>query len=165
MKTRDKDIITKEAKSEHEVMHPFEEMDRMFDALFHRGWLRSFPEVFPDWRLFGERDFDLRAPRVDMIDREKEILLRAELPGVEKKDLEVNLRGNTVTIKGKTRHKEEERKDDYYRSEIRHGSFSRTIDLPEGVAEEDVKADFKDGVLEVRLPKAEKSAQRKIAVE
>ena len=165
MNTKDKGIVKKEAKSSHEIMHPFEEMDRMFDALFHRGWLRPFPEIFPDWRLFGEREFELRAPRVDVLDRDKDILVRAELPGVDKKDLEVNLSGSTLTIRGESRKETKESEDDYYRSEIRHGAFSRTIELPEEVREDGVKADFKDGMLEIRLPKAHKTERRRITIE
>ena len=160
MKTKDKELARKEPKGMLEL-NPFEDMDRMFDALFHRGWLRPFP----DWGLSGERESELRAPRVDMVDRENEILVRAELPGVEKKDLEVNLSGNTLTIKGETHREKKESEDEYYRSEIRHGSFSRTVVLPEGVTDEGGKADFKDGMLEIRLPKVQKTERRKITIE
>jgi HSP20 family protein len=104
-------------------------------------------------------------PRVDVIDREDEILVRAEVPGVDKKDLEVSLTDNAVTIKGSTRHEEKEEKGDFYRSEISRGSFSRTVALPGEVDGDKAKASFKDGVVEIAMPKLEASKRRSIKVE
>ncbi len=143
----------------------FDDMDRLFDTVLHRGWMRPFHEMFPEWPLFGQREVELQLPRVDVIDREQEILVRAELPGVEKKDLEVNLTGQTLTIEGKTGHEEEETKGEYFRSEIRRGAFKRTIRLPDAVAEKKIKAEFKDGMLEVRMPKLHKAQHHQIPVE
>jgi len=143
----------------------FDDMDRLFDTVLHRGWMRPFHELFPEWPLFGQRDFELQAPRVDVIDREQEVLVRAELPGVEKKDLEVHLSGQILTIAGESRHEEKESEGEYFRSEIRRGSFKRTIRLPDEVDEKEIKAEFKDGILEVRLPKLHKVQRHQIPVE
>jgi len=141
----------------------FDEMDRLFDTLLHRGWLRPFREMWPEWP-FGGETLGMRAPRVDLIDREEDLLVRAELPGVEKKDLEVNLTGNTLTIRAETRKEEKEKEGEYFRSEIAHGAFSRMLHLPEEIRPEEVKATFENGILEVHLPKAHKVERRKIEV-
>lgn len=164
MTTKRKEILDTTSKKRTDLT-PFDEMDRLFNTLFNRRWLQPFQEMFPEWPFPGEREFDVRMPKVDMLDREDEILVRAELPGVEKKDLDVNLSGQTLTIKGETRRREEKREDEYYRSEITEGKVSRTLRLPEEVDETHIKAEFKDGMLEVHLPKVHKVERRKINVD
>ena len=95
---------------------PFEGMDRMFDDFFGRGWLRPFRR---DWLAFPELDISM--PKVDVIDRDEEVVVRAEVPAVKKEDIEVSISGNTVTIKGETKREEKEKTGDYYRSEISRG--------------------------------------------
>jgi HSP20 family protein len=145
----------------------FDEMDRAFDNLmrrgWHHGWMHPFREMWPEWGRL-EETVEM-TPRVDVIDREEEILVRAEVPGVEKKDLDVELSGQLLTLKGERKHEETEEKGTYYRSEIARGSFTRSIRLPEGVELEQAKADFKDGVLEIHLPKTEKTERRRIEVQ
>lgn len=140
-----------------------DEMDRAFDSLFHRGWMRPFRETWPDLARF-EEVFGLGTPRVDVLDREEEILVRAEVPGVEKKDLQVELSGQLLTIHGERRREEKEEKGEYFRSEMTHGVFSRTIRLPEEVALDKAAAEFKDGILEVHLPKTHRTERRRIEV-
>jgi HSP20 family protein len=140
-----------------------DEMDRAFDSLFHRGWLRPFREAWPELARL-EETFGMGMPRVDVLDRDEEILVRAEVPGVEKKDLQVDLSGQLLTIHGERRREEKEEKGDYFRSEIAHGEFSRTIRLPEEVALGKAKAEFKDGILEVHLPKTHRTERRRIEV-
>ena len=104
-------------------MAPFEEFERMIDDLFGRGWMRPLRWQAPQWP-------ELRAPKVDVIDREKEVLVRAEIPGVKREDLDVSVSDSTVTIKGHTAREQREEKGDYHRCEIASGSFSRTVTLP-----------------------------------
>ena len=145
-------------------LSPFEEMERMFENFSSRGWLRPFRWDRP---LSSEiaAPFEGKMPKVDVIDRDSEILIKAELPGVEKKDLDISMTKNTVTIKGNTQHKEEEEKGDYYRCEISSGSYLRTLTLPADVDEDKAKAKFKDGVLELTLPKLETAHRRSIEVD
>ena len=164
MTTKRKDLIERVPHTRGELTL-FDEMDRAFDSLFHRGWMRPFQEMFPEWPLFGHRELELQMPRIDVIDREKEILVRAELPGVEKKDLEVNLSGELLTIKGESHREEKEGEGEYFRSEISRGTFRRTIRLPEEVDEKGVKAEFKDGMLEVHMPKTHRVERHQIRVE
>jgi HSP20 family protein len=142
---------------------PFEEVDRLLENLSLRDWMRTMRMDWPGW---GELQLPLegRMPRVDVVDREAEVVVRAELPGVDKKDLEVSATDNTVTIKGSTRHEEKEEKGDFYRCEISRGSFSRSVVLPAVVDGAKGSATFKDGVLELVLPKVEKPKRRGITI-
>lgn len=153
--------ITKAAPAR--ALSPFEEMDRMFEGFFPRGLMRPFHWEWPSWSRLPE-PFEGRTPKVDVIDRDDEILVRAEMPGVDKKDVDVSTTENTVTIKGSTHAEEKEEKGDYYRCEISSGSFSRTLALPGNVDASKAKATFKDGVLEMALPKVEKSKRQKIDI-
>lgn len=143
------------------ALSPFEEMDRMFEGFFPRGWMRPFRWEWPGIPELRE----MRAPKVDVVDRETDILVRAEVPGVEKKDLDVSVTESTVTIRGSTRREEKEEKGDYYRCEISRGAFARTVALPCEVDSGKAKAAFKDGILELTLPKVEKAKRRSVAIE
>ena len=92
-------------------------------------------------------------PRVDVIDREDELVVRAETPGIDKDDLEVSVSEGSVTIKGATRREEKEEKGEYHRCEIMRGTFSRSVALPAEVDADAAQATFKDGVLELTPPK------------
>lgn len=145
------------------ALSPFEEMDRMFDHFFRRGWMRPWRFEWPSFPEISPRE--MKVPKVDVVDRENEIVVKAELPGVEKKDLDISVSDNTVTIKGSTRHEEKEEKGDYYRCEISTGSFSRTVALPAEVDGAKAKANFKDGLLELTLPKIEPAKRHSIKLD
>jgi HSP20 family protein len=147
-------------KAPSRVLSPFEGFDRMFDEFLGRGWMRPFRR---DWLAFPE--FQMTMPKVDVIDRDEEVVVRAEVPSVKKEDIEVSISGNMVTIKGETKKEEKEEKGDYYRAEISRGSFSRMVSLPADVDESKAKAALKDGVLELTLPKIEKAKRRTIKVD
>jgi HSP20 family protein len=146
------------------ALSPFEEMERLFEGYFPRGWMRPFGWERPSW---GEltAPFEGKMPRMDVIDRDEELIVKAELPGVDKKDLDVSVTENTVTIKGSTSREEKEEKGDYYRSEISRGTYSRTMTLPTDVEADKAKAKFKDGVLELSLPKMKKAKRHSIKVD
>lgn len=145
------------------VLSPLEEMDRWFEHFVPRGWMRPFRTEWPSWEL--GMPFEGHMPKVDVIDRDDEVVVRAEVPGVEKGDLDVSVSDNAVTIKGETKREEKEEKGQYYRSEISRGTFVRTVTLPDYVDSEATKATFKDGVLEVTLPKLEKTKRRSIKID
>jgi HSP20 family protein len=142
-------------------LSPFDEMDRVFDDLAEGGFLRPFDWRWPD--LAGFRRLEERMPRIDVVDRETEVLVRAEIPGMRKEDVEVTLSGDLLTIKGETRTEKEE-KGAFYRAEIRRGSFSRSLQLPEAVIGDKAVAHFADGLLEITIPKAEKSVRHTIRI-
>lgn len=101
-------------------------------------------------------------PKVDMYDRKNEIVVKAELPGVKKDDVDVTITTESLTIKGETKREQEVKEDDYYCSECSHGSFLRTIPLPAEVNDAKAKAVFKNGVLEITLPKLEAAKAREV---
>lgn len=133
---------------------PLSDIDRLFDDFFSS----RFP------RAFGWDPALAQMPRVDVIDREDEVCVRAEVPGYRKEDIEISVSGDMVTLKGETGSEQKEDRDDYYYREISRGSFARTIRLPADVDDQKAKATMKDGVLELRLPKLEKSKRRIISI-
>ena len=151
----------------HALMTPFEELENAFQRayghFFPEGWLRPSRWEFPRWSDLPV-PFEGKHPRVDVIDHDDKLVVKAELPGVEKKDLDVTMSDNTVTIKGSVSHEKEETKGDYYRREMSSGTFSRTVALPAEVDADKAVANYKDGVLELTLPKVTKSKRRKVTV-
>lgn len=117
-------------------------------------------------RLFGEGGvFKSSGPALDVIDRANELLVRADLPGLDQNDVSVEVDGRNLTIWGERHEEREERDESYYYSERWEGSFKRTIELPEGVDPTRACASFDQGVLEVCFPKtAPKSTGRRIEV-
>ena len=150
------------------ALTPFEEMDRMFERWFEhafpRGWLRPFRAELPTLNEIP-MPLEARLPNVDVIDRDDELLVRAELPGIEKDNLDVSISENSVTIKGESKHESKEEKGDFYRCEISQGSFARTVSLPHTINTEKSAASFKNGVLELTLPKIEKAKRRTIKID
>ena len=136
----------------------FGEIDRLFEDFLGR----RFPRAFGWERPLA--DIVELAPDVDVIDREDEVVVRAEMPGYKKEDIEVSVSGNMLTLKGETNTEAKEENGDYYRQEISRGAFSRTVALPADVDDSKAKASMKDGVLELTLPKVEKSKRRTITI-
>lgn len=136
-----------------------EEMHRLFDDFgFGRGWgmprlgfglsrpsIRSVEEWFPD---------------VEMLQRNNEVVIRADSPGLTKDDIKIDLTEDAITIQGERKREHEEEKGGVYRSERSYGSFYRSIALPEGAMADQAKAVFKDGVLEVTMPAPPESVKR-----
>ena len=162
--SKKKTALKKKKASPETALTSFEEMDRMFDDFFSRGWMRPFRFSHPSWSHLPA-PFKGRTPQVDMVDRDKEIFIKAELPGVDKKDLEISMTSNSVTIKGSTKAEEKEEKGDYHRCEISQGSFTRSLSLPAEVDTDKAKAKFKHGVLKLTIPKIKTSKRKSVKVE
>jgi HSP20 family protein len=135
------------------------DIDRMFGGFFERRLRPFWPERW--WPSIG---VELGKPAVDLYEEKDDIVVKAELPGMEKDNIEVNLSANRLTIKGEKKQEEEIKKEGYYRSERSYGSFVRTLELPREVQTDKVKAAFKDGILEIRLPKTEEAKRKEIKV-
>jgi HSP20 family protein len=123
--------------------------------------------MLPSWRtLPGERLFWGEAlPQVDIIDREAELVVRAAVPGFGKDEIEVTSTNDAVTIRGQSRMEEREEKGEFYRREIRCEDFLRTVHLPCQVDDTKAKATYRDGVLEVVLPKVERTTRHTLKIE
>jgi HSP20 family protein len=131
------------------------EMDRLFDT-FLREPLGSL-----DWPSGWSGKW---SPAVDVSEDDKEVVVRAELPGIDPKDLDVSVVGNQVTIRGEKKESSEQKEKGVYRTETRYGSFHRTISLPEEVDTEKVDAQYANGVLTLRLAKTLRSPAKRIEV-
>ncbi len=141
-----------------------DDMDRLFDGFLRRGWMNPFRNPLSAWTGFEEA-LEVRAPRIDLIDKEAEILVRAELPGIKREDVSLELVGDRLTIRGEQQREEKTEEGDVLRAEISRSSFSRTVALPEGVDADHVVAELKEGVLEVHLPKVEKTERKRIEIQ
>jgi HSP20 family protein len=130
-----------------------------------RAFDDPFARMFDDW--FSPRGGSERgwSPDIDMIDKQDEILLRADVPGLEQKDLHVSVDNGMLTVRGTRQEEREAKDDDYYCCERWSGAFARSIPLPSGVDHEQIKASFKNGVLEVHIPKSKQSLGRKIDIQ
>jgi len=143
-------------------LSPFERMEEMFEEFFRRPfgrpWFPSFPKLFEEMRP---------SPTVDIFEDGDDIVVKSELPGMTKDDIEVNITEDTITISGEKKSEEKIERKNYYRLERSYGSFSRSFDLPVKIQPDKARASFKDGVLEVRLPKSEEAKKRvrKITIE
>ena len=136
------------------------EMERMFDDFFGRRWE---PFRVARWLPSG---VGVSPPSVelDVYEEKDEIVAKAEVPGLEKEDIEVSIADSTLTIKGEKKKEEEVKEEDYYRLERSYGSFVRSVELPREVQADKVKATFKNGVLEIRMPKSEEAKKKEIKV-
>jgi HSP20 family protein len=101
---------------------------------------------------------------VDVYEEKDEIVVKAELPGMDKSDIEVNISDSELTLKGEKKKEEKIEEENYFRSERSYGAFVRSVDLPTDVQADKVKAAFKNGILEVRLPKTEEAKTKEIKV-
>ena len=165
----DKDSKDLERKEHKEIMKPdrglvspFEEMERWFEEAFRR------PFFAPSWMpMFKLPEFGTTYPTVDIFEDGTDVVVKAELPGMKKDDIDVNISDDVVTISGEKRTEEKVEKKDYYRLERSFGSFTRTLRLPSEIQSDKAKASFKEGILEVRIPKTEAAVQKvkKITVE
>lgn len=125
------------------------EMNRIFDDFF-RGWDLTPPGA-------AEGRFGFFQPSIDVKQNENEIAVKAELPGLDEKDIEVLLTDDALTIRGEKREEKEEKGKTYYHMERSYGSFNRVIPLPAGVDQKKVQAQFKNGVLSITLQKTQEA--------
>src|SRR5262245_19004346 len=133
-----------------------ERMNKLFDESY-RGISRTGSE--DDWALGGSW-----APVVDIYEQGGDIVLKAELPGVDPKDTDIRVENNTLTLRGERKLDNEIKRESYHRVERAYGTFSRSFTLPSVVDTEKIKAEYKDGVLRVILPKREEAKPKQITV-
>ncbi len=130
-----------------------DQMNRMFNDFFRGG-----PGEEAGW---GLRTW---SPPVDIYETDDALILKAELPGVSKDDVSVEVHNNTLFLRGQRKHEAEVKDEQYHRVERAYGTFERSFVLPTMVDQDKVQATYKDGVLELRLPKSEVAKPRRIAI-
>jgi HSP20 family protein len=131
------------------------EMDRLFDSFFRE------PFGALDWPRWAG---DKWLPAIDVGENDKELTVRAELPGIDPKDLDVSVKGNQLVLSGEKRESTEHDGKDFHQSETRYGSFRRSIPLPDGIDTEHVDAQYTNGVLTLRFQKIAPAATKRIEV-
>jgi HSP20 family protein len=130
------------------------EMNRLFNTFFE-------PSSGSNGTVAAGRRW---IPAMDLVEKDDDFVLRADLPGLSEADVNIELEDNVLTISGERKAEHEERKEGYYRLERASGAFSRSLTLPEGIDPERVQASFDRGVLEVRVPKPEQRKPRKVTI-
>ena len=127
-------------------------MNRLFDDA-GRGWRADEPAATTSW-----------SPSVDIFETEGEIIVKAELPGLERKDIVLHLENNVLTLRGERKFEKETKEENYHRIERSYGNFSRSFSIPATVDEEKIRADYKDGVLKIALPKKDQAKPKQINI-
>jgi len=128
--------------------------NRLFEEFFNDfPFTSSFPDTRENWN-----------PAVDILEKDGNLILRAELPGMTEKQIDLKLEGNTLTLKGERKMDAEDKKNNYHRVESFCGSFIRTFRLPDTVDMDKISADYKNGILTVTLPQKPEVRPREIAV-
>jgi HSP20 family protein len=130
------------------------DMDRLFDEFFAGRR--------PRW---NKQESSVVIPSIELFDRQNELVLRAELPGVVKEDIDLTVTKDAITLKGELKRDEAVKAEDYFISERLYGAFSRTVQLPFEVEEDKVEATFKKGILEVVMPKKEDAKAKEVRIE
>jgi HSP20 family protein len=148
--TRDKDALPALMQLRHE-------MDKLLEGFAGSSW--SFPEWDgPSW--FSSAWM----PSLDFNENDKELSVALEIPGVNPNDIDISLSGNTLVIQGEKKEENENKEKGYYRAERRFGSFRRTLELPQRVEEDSIRADYSNGVLTIKARKSESAQTKRIPV-
>jgi len=129
------------------------EMNRMFDEFFRGGNGEAARTGMSSW-----------TPAVDIHETDDGYVIKAELPGVSKDDVSIDVHQNTLTLRGQRKHEAEEKNERYHRVERAYGTFQRSFTLPAVIDQDKVQATYKDGVLELHLPKSEAAKPKRIAI-
>jgi len=127
--------------------------NRFFDDSYTRAGLNNGEIEMTNWH-----------PMVDIYDKDEKIVINAELPGLEKKDISIDVKDRVLTLKGERAYDNETKDEKYYRRERAYGKFERSFTLPDGLDAEKIKADYKDGLLSVEIPKPEKEEPKQITI-
>jgi len=142
-----------------EIFPRARDFERWFDRFLEEFKRRPFPSFLPSERWWPFEAVGARIP-IDVYEEQDDVVLKAELPGLSKEDINLRVMESSVTLDAEKKREEQIKESDYHRSERTFGTFSRTIDLPCEVKADLVKASFKNGVLEVRLPKTEEARKK-----
>ena len=128
------------------------EMDRVWDSFFE-GLPRKRGEEVGEW-----------LPSLDISETKNDLVVKAEIPGIDPKDIDISLANDVLTIKGQKKQEVEEKEEDYHLIERHYGSFARSIRLPKGVQSDKINASYKNGLLRVTLPKSEEAKKKEIKI-
>jgi len=137
---------------------PFREVTSLRDEM-DRLWVRFFGE-WPTLEPF-HREW---SPFLEMSETKDNIVVKAEVPGMEPKDIDISLTGDVLTIKGEKKQEKEEKDEDYHRAERSYGAFTRSVRLPQEVQSDKIEANYRNGVLKITLPKSEEAKKKEVKI-
>jgi len=138
---------------------PFRDLNLLQDRMN-----RLFEDAGRTWRTDEPAATTTWSPSVDIFETEGEIVVKAELPGMDRKDIQLNLENNILSLRGERKFTKETKDENYHRIERSYGVFSRSFSIPATVDEEKIRADYKDGVLKIFLPKKEQARPKQIKI-
>lgn len=139
------------------------ELDDLLERFgFDRDWFGRFPF---DRELRGERELTPLRPALEALVEGDKFVVRTDLPGIDPKDIDIKVAGDVLTIKGSREEKHETKKADFFRREVRYGSFERSVALPQGIKAEDLKATYHDGVLELSAPMPKEAVSKEVKIQ
>ncbi len=141
------EIIPWRARRELELLH--REMDRLWRSFFGEGTL-GFPERW--------------SPSLDLTENNGSLVVKVELPGIDPKDISIDLSGDILTVRGEKKQEKEEKEKTYHLLERGYGSFVRRVRLPVKIKEDGIKASYKDGILKIAMPKAKEAKKKEIKI-
>ena len=113
----------------------------------------------------GDMTHSTWSPAVDIYETPEDIIIKAEIPGVDKKDISIELKNDSLYLRGERRFEKESKEENYHRMERSYGSFSRVFSLPTSVEQDKIKAKFKNGVLQIRIPKLEEEVEKSVNID
>jgi HSP20 family protein len=151
---RSKELVPKETSSRL----PLWDLDSWFSESLPRPFA---PIGFPRLRSLITEDI---SPSMDVFEEGEDLVVKAELPGMKKEDIDIRLTDGMITISGEKKKEDEVKRKDYYKWERSYGSFCRSFELPAEVQKDKVKSTFKDGVLEIRMPKSPEAIQKEVKI-
>lgn len=146
------------------LLTPLEEAEHLFERLMANNWLRTVRWNWPLWGSLDESWKEFRVPSVEIIDRDKDMLIRLEMPGVDRKDVTVVASDHLLSIEGRIAHEEKTAHGEVFRCEIQKGNFMRKLSVPSGVDVDKISATLREGVLEITLPKFDNLQRRTIQI-
>ena len=147
-------ILPWKRKKENHTNEFRREFDNLYDRFFEQNFL-------PSSYIFGQGKWD---PNLDISEGRKDITVKAEIPGIEAKDFDISIDGRLLTIKGEKKQEQRKEEETYYRVERSYGYFSRTVELPAEVEQNNVEASYKRGILKIKLRKTKSSETKRIRV-
>ena len=143
----------------------FRRFEEMMNRIFEEFWGRPRRQLLPSGERGEILPAEYRQPSIDIVETDKEVIARAEMPGIEKENIKINLTEDRLEISAEKKQEEEKKEKGYVYREMRSGSYYRAITLPSPVDADNVQASYKNGILEIKMPKKEIKEKKEIKVE
>ncbi|VVB91939.1 Small heat shock protein HSP16.5 [uncultured archaeon] len=149
-----------------DTRNEFRRFEEMMNRMFEDFWGRPRRPLLSSGERGGETlPAEYRPPSIDVVETDREVIARAEMPGLEKENIKINLTEDRLEISAETKQEEEKKEKGYVYREIRSGSYYRAIALPSPVDPNNAQASYKNGILEIKIPKTEVKEKKEIKVE